>query len=1051
MKFNVNVPVCVSSITIPPNEVANSSVVLVKSKAEIATIPAEDCPVVLKVFGREGDEVFANAEYRHDGKRFLRRTGMPVGDIEKLFSRPFVRFGDFVHYSSWLENTLEKLGVKEYPTSIHKRLENPTGLMSEWLRDSLNYRIPHWDSELVYECLERYNEALSKTVAIDGELWAECPEPVILVRIDGRRGEMRVFSEPLVENPETAETYHARDWKAFWVANIEEARKASDFLWEQEAELAIHDHGPGYTPRDYRRKLDIDVKRPELFSGLRKTIHSERQVEPIEPARRPLATVNFLSRPPAVPKRKEPPIIVERTADPVSEEVVVVVEPADSDLSVGEALPVLIEPSSAPEPPVESEVAATMEAVVEAVPGTYLPPTTDDTPPLEFEEMEQPPELVDLDLVDASLGTTPVFRVEIPEALRDGVLSDAILFPPDPDLAKLAAARQSAEGHALRRIALLEMLYHGRPVFDVLADTEYSIPQAMELAALYREEGVEGLMSARSVSLRDLPPGVNHYAITRLVNELPAGANRNRLEAMAAIYRGSAVAEVAKEVGVSMATMRSWIETFGLVDKFAFMPDLENKVGNSLQWLSVRKLLSPVHMAKKFDAVSLIVQGETPAYVIDAVGTDRAQLKSWLLTYKTYGPKELSPDTVIPKSLVRVLGAADKAPPEGSLDSVWTRRRREGKKAARHTPIRVSDFDERIIRFAEENSAPKLFKAAATAKGPLEAAIFKSLADKAQGKGGRCIASCVSTEEYRAAVIKLQDGGIPAVQEWIRATGLEMPWPAELRELARRKDNHPSSGKLKSIAAHLEGMSRVDAAEMNWMSPNWFSLTYGNFKRFGMESHMVFGIDVRGQNHISVPVKPSMSSPMRRRQQAGAFRNSLSASNYISHVFDVYIEASVERIANLVVHSVDSEQKEKLKALRELMSAPTVEDVDRIARRKGMKGIVKAYAEYGPEGLLSDRSLLAEYRLHRRERDVVTSMISKKTYRHRAVACAVLDIMDGAYPFEAAHENDTNLEKVAEMVRDFEAFAADFRTSFPALNDINESNLAKTSAPGMRM
>jgi hypothetical protein len=505
----------------------------------------------------------------------------------------------------------------------------------------------------------------------------------------------------------------------------------------------------------------------------------------------------------------------------------------------------------------------------------------------------------------------------------------------------------------------------------------------------------------------DLPALIHPQSIRAVVADLMEGPNRRRLAAIAALYEGARGGDVANEHGVSAPTLRAWVEVFNSVDQFAFLPAKPNSLEVSLRGLACRKLVSPISFARKIDAVSLSLQGASAVKVFEATGIDKAHLKSLLTTYHLSSIKALSPNTTLPASLLEPKARAAR---EIRLATPKSTKRKS-------KSVKVDDFDPRILKFVGSNNVARLRGAAKRALGPIEAALFESLATRASGLIVGARHRAISSSEFETAISEFQEGGIEGVTTWFRGAGLEVPWPFEIRKLAVAQRNHPAQGRLMSIAAFLEGKSASEAADMNWMAERGFLETFGNYKRFGEESHRVFGIMGPGRGY-SVPDKPKPLAKG-RKGDLGFFRDRQTAGNYIAQVFRIKVELRLERLVFLRKYASCGAQRSRLDSLIKLSTAASIDAVDKMGKSKALRETVRSFATLGPAGLLEDQTVLDRYKLPDQDLAAARTMAASPEYDHRRQAAAVVDIAQGMYPLEASHAHKVSLEDIELMVSNF--------------------------------
>ncbi|MCV9964804.1 hypothetical protein OIU34_23205 [Pararhizobium sp. BT-229] len=259
MLLNAKFPVFIENATIPRYRLPRPVIQVFDTVVDIAEASEADLPIVLRTRMKRADgKPAAISDFRHRGGQFYRLfSARPDWLVESVLERPFNRIGQV---------GMEVYAQASRAKALAKRTL-PEGLVSHILgTDSLSHTyqffydgrgkgivVPDTAGAAVVEASEAFNRACQTFVMIDGEVWVECPEPILAVDVGNRPGCIRCISPRMPTKAKIMGESASSSEVLFPVTAYDDARALADRSFDPSAPWPSKD-------------FELDFVAPEVFS-----------------------------------------------------------------------------------------------------------------------------------------------------------------------------------------------------------------------------------------------------------------------------------------------------------------------------------------------------------------------------------------------------------------------------------------------------------------------------------------------------------------------------------------------------------------------------------------------------------------------------------------------------------------------------------------------------------------------------------------------------------------------------------------------------------------
>jgi transposase len=560
----------------------------------------------------------------------------------------------------------------------------------------------------------------------------------------------------------------------------------------------------------------------------------------------------------------------------------------------------------------------------------------------------------------------------------------------------LATLATAAPFTAARRLEMIARLYRGDDFETVMDEASFEKNAALYWITRFNEEGPDSLSDKQVLSRRNLVEDLPPAELRSRAALVKDATTKRRLVALAQLYESEAAVNVAKEAGVTIATLATWVEVFNKTDRYAFIwvsGDGQRRQKLTPEEIEVARLTSVKYdtggrNAFRFEAVSLAIMGAFQAEIGRLCGASGEEVADWVKSYRISGPY----------SLVSTRAAEPRANPQ-----------RQSKP--------LISFE--AAEFARKNRVEKLLQAADEAAGPMEASIFKALSIRAGGdESSLTSVPCVNLNELKTAARKLQDGDIEHVRDWIRSQdGFEVPAISVIEEFAETV-GEPGRKNLKGIVAHLNGATAEDVAEQIGVPPRSFRDMFVGFRKFGFDAYRVMMDSQHKRPNKPRPNRKGLvkEMPFSSAEMAARFRDSI-----------LPLKATLNQIERLNRPGHDGVQKDIVDTLRHVLKANSVAELERLGADYRVRRVVEHFNHYGEASVMS--GVVAEGFMP--PRDIVSmramrAMADNDNYRFQSHARALLGIARGTHPLSAAMQEDVNPKELRHMAKTLRSYVQAF-------------------------
>jgi hypothetical protein len=263
MRIHAKYPVLIEEATVPGYRVPRPVIQVLDTIVNISEHDADAAPVALKAQIKIERRQCKLTEYRYRDEKFYRRHRW--GNAEKLSSMLSQKFVRDDEIGRLLESQAERAKAR----GIARRTA-PEGIIdaitknresSLWNFDDFYDKrrdgiiVPNSAEATIVAAGEAFQKACERYVLIEGELWIDCPEPVLSVDVHHRPGRMKCLSANMVPDVELVRRTErpSLDEVLFPIASYDEARKLS---------TKSYDPSMPWSNRDFT----LEVLMPEVFS-----------------------------------------------------------------------------------------------------------------------------------------------------------------------------------------------------------------------------------------------------------------------------------------------------------------------------------------------------------------------------------------------------------------------------------------------------------------------------------------------------------------------------------------------------------------------------------------------------------------------------------------------------------------------------------------------------------------------------------------------------------------------------------------------------------------
>lgn len=264
MRVNAKYPVFIEDATVPGYRLPRPVFQIFDTVVNIAEHSAADLPVALSTHTMRADRKQDRfTEFRHREGSFFRPHMWGRSDLlTHMLSKRFNRDGE-------IGRLLDMQAARAKARGLARRAV-PEGIVEDILNldNGLHHHAAFYDKReagivapacaeaVIVQAGEAFQQTCERYVLVDGELWVECPEPVLSVDVHDRPGRMACLSANMLpdvakvsqtERPSLGEVL-------FPVTAYEEARQLSDRSYD-----------PSMPWRS--REFTMDLRMPEVFSA----------------------------------------------------------------------------------------------------------------------------------------------------------------------------------------------------------------------------------------------------------------------------------------------------------------------------------------------------------------------------------------------------------------------------------------------------------------------------------------------------------------------------------------------------------------------------------------------------------------------------------------------------------------------------------------------------------------------------------------------------------------------------------------------------------------